>query len=149
MAKLSTENLVFDYSPFQVEAGKIKEFALALGIRNPIYFDKESAVQKGYRDIPAPPTFATVIDYWNDLDFYQMLKQLELKPEDVLHGEQTYEYIKDIFAGEIIFAQVSLKKQYHKKGKNFFFLETIYKNQNGEIVLISRATLIQLLEVTL
>lgn len=149
LAEPLIEHMVFDYKPFQIESGKIKEFASALGIENRIYFEKELAVQKGHKDIPVPPTFGTVIDYWNDRDFYQLFQLLDLDPSNVLHGEQLYEYVSDIYAGDTISSQMFLLNQFHKKGKNFFFLETIYKNQYKEIVLINRATMIQLVEVSL
>lgn len=46
--------LSFEYAPFKVEAGKIKEFVHSIGLTNPIYFDKEIALQKGFKDIPVP-----------------------------------------------------------------------------------------------
>lgn len=143
MAERFEDEMVFDYAPFQVEAGKIKEFARAIGSRNPIYFDKDAAAAKGYRAIPAPPTFATVIDFWNDRDFYQLFQYLEIAPNDILHGEQEYEYIKTIYAGDVMKAQVIVKERFSKKSMNFFLLETVYKNQQDETVLINRSTLIE------
>lgn len=140
--------MVFDYKPFQIESGKIKEFARALGIKDRIYFEKKWAIHKGHKDIPVPPTFGTVIDYWNERDFYQLFQLLNLDPKHVLHGEQSYEYGNEMYAGDTISSQLSLLNQIHKKGKNFFFLETIYKNQYGETVLINRATMIQLVGIS-
>lgn len=149
MSEPLIEQVFFEYKPFQIEPGKIKEFAKALGIEDLIYFEKEMAVQKGYRDIPVPPTFGTVIDYWNERDFYQLFQLLDLDPRNVLHGEQSYEYVSEIYAGDTILSKLYVLNQFHKKGKKFFSLETIYKNQFKEIVLISRATLIQLVEESL
>jgi len=135
--------LNFHYKEFLIEAGKIKEFARAIGLRNPIYFKKEAALQQGYKNIPVPPTFATVIDFWNDQDFYQLFGFLNLQPENVLHGEQSYEYMGNIYAGDWISAEVTIKEISHKKGKTFYFLETIYKNQLSETVMLNQATLIE------
>ncbi|MEA3486688.1 MAG: MaoC family dehydratase N-terminal domain-containing protein, partial [Thermodesulfobacteriota bacterium] len=57
LSKIGTE-----YSPiiWEVERGKIREFAKAIGDPNPVYLDKEAAIAEGYKDTPAPPTFLTV-----------------------------------------------------------------------------------------
>lgn len=142
------QTAVFDYAPFLVEAGKIKEFVKALQLENPIYRDIETAQSAGYRGIPAPPTFTTVIDFWNERNFYQLFSEfLKINPNNVLHGEQAYEYYKTIVAGDMITAQVTVKEQFHKKGKNFFLLETVYRNERDETMVIGRATLIEMTEV--
>lgn len=140
--------MVFDYAPFLIEAGKIKEFAKALQLENPIYRNEEAAKSAGYRGIPVPPTFMTVIDFWNDRNFYQLFSDfLKLNPNNVLHGEQAYEYHKVMVAGDTIAAQVKVKEQFRKKGKNFFLLETLYRNQDNEITAVGRATIIEIAEV--
>ncbi|ANU22243.1 hypothetical protein BCM40_02295 [Planococcus donghaensis] len=145
---MSGQPIIFNYAPFLIESGKIKEFAKALQLNNPVYLDEEIAKSAGYRGIPAPPTFTTVIDFWNDRSFYQLFSDfLKLNPNNVLHGEQTYEYYKVMVVGDTISAQVRLKDQFCKKGKNFFLLETVYKNQWNETVAIGRATIIEMLEV--
>jgi len=143
MKKHGDRKLNFLYDEFVIEAGKIKEFARAIGLRNPIYFNKEAALQQGFKNIPVPPTFATVIDFWNDQDFYQLFGFLNLQPENVLHGEQSYEYVGNIYAGDRISAEVTIKEISQKKGKTFYFLETIYKNQRSETVMLNQATLIE------
>ncbi len=46
-----------------VERGKIREFALAVGEDNQLFFDPEEARRHGLPDIVAPPTF-TVTQLW-------------------------------------------------------------------------------------
>lgn len=136
-------NQEFHYAPFRVEAGKIREFALALGLRNPVYFSKEAALDAGYRDIPAPPTYTTVIDFWNERDFYQLFAAWGLEPNNILHGEQSFEYGRDIISGDVISAKAVLTGRFDKKGKRFYQVETTYRNQDQEVVRIGRATLIE------
>lgn len=133
----------FHYAPFRVEAGKIREFALALGLQNAVYFDREAAIAAGYEGIPAPPTYTTVIDFWNDQDFYQLFAGWGLNPNDILHGEQSFEYQKDIIAGDVITATAVLTDRFDKKDKRFYLIETTYLNQRDEVVRIGRATLIE------
>ena len=51
-----------EYPPiiWEVERGKITEFAKAIGDFDPIYQDRDTAIKQGYKDTPAPPTFLTV-----------------------------------------------------------------------------------------
>jgi hypothetical protein len=144
---MEQQEMMFDYAPFKIETGKIREFAAALGLVDPVYFDESAAMKKGHRGIPAPPTFATVIDFWNERNFYQLFSELlKIDPNDVLHGEQEYEYKCDMIAGDTITGQVHIADKFHKGNKNFYLLETIYKNQKGETVLIGKATLIEVKE---
>lgn len=133
----------FHYAPFRVEAGKIREFALALGLRNPVYFDRQAALDAGYPDIPAPPTYTTVIDFWNERDFYQLFRVWGLDPNDILHGEQSFEYVNDIISGDVISAKAVLTDRFDKKDKRFYQIETTYRNQDHKVVRIGRATLIE------
>lgn len=142
---MEQQETVFNYAPFKIEAGKIREFAMALGLVDPVYFDESAALKKGHKGIPAPPTFATVIDFWNERTFYQLFsKLLNIDPNNVLHGEQEYEYKSGIIAGDTITGHVKLADKFSKSGKTFYLLETVYKNQRGETVLIGKATLIEM-----
>ena len=45
---------------YQVGREKIREYAHALGITNPVHHDREAAVAAGFRDVVAPPMFCVV-----------------------------------------------------------------------------------------
>jgi len=47
-------------STYQVGREKIREYANALGIDNPVHLDVEAARAAGFRDVVAPPMFAVV-----------------------------------------------------------------------------------------
>ncbi|MEH7115205.1 MaoC family dehydratase N-terminal domain-containing protein [Neobacillus niacini] len=138
------EEFTHYYQSFEIERGKIKSFAKVLGLKNPIYYDKEEAQRMGYRDVVAPPTFPTVIDFCNDNDFYQLFSRLHLNPEKVLHGEQSYEYLEPICAGDTITGTVTLERMDEKRNMKFYHLKTIYRNQFKQISVISNSTLIQI-----
>jgi hypothetical protein len=74
------EEITHHYKPFEIERGKIKTFAKVLGLKNSIYFSQEEAQRQGYRDVVAPPTFPTVIEYTNDHNLYQFFDRLQLHP---------------------------------------------------------------------
>lgn len=148
MKNPSDEQIILNYVPFKVECGKIKEFARAIGSNNPIYFEREIAIEQGYKAIPIPPTFFTVIDYWNDCDFYKLFDLLQINANSVLHGEQQYQYFEDVYEGDTISSQLVVLEQYEKRCKRFYKLQTTYRNQLHQRVAIGQATLIQILEDT-
>lgn len=128
---------------FTVERGKIREMALAIGDDNPLYTNLDYAREQGYRDVIAPPTFGICIDLWGGHDFTALCKKLQLNPLKVLHGEQEYRYYDDICPGDQLEAVCRLKN-YIDKGKMYLFcLETEYRDQAGETVLVSRCNIIE------
>lgn len=128
---------------FQVERGKIRELVQAIGDDNPLYTDPTYARAQGYRDIIAPPTFGTCMEFWGGQDFMAMCSKLQLNPVKVLHGEQEYHYLGEIYPGDIIEALCVLKDYVNKGKMHLFIMETNYRNQTGETVLISRSTIIE------
>ncbi|WP_342512053.1 MaoC family dehydratase N-terminal domain-containing protein [Sporosarcina sp. FSL K6-1522] len=145
MGKDLVSKVGMEFEPYQftIERGKIKEFALAIGDDNPIYFDREAAQQAGFRDVPMPPSFATVIDLWAGPDFESLVTLLEMNPLKVLHGEQGYDYLNDICAGDEISVKTRVTEAITKKGMNLITTEKAYTNQHNEQVLVARAVVIE------
>lgn len=69
---LDTSYVGKEFGPFYftVERGKIKEFCLAIGDDNPLFFDPGYAKEKGYKDTPAPLTFPIVMNFWAFPELY-------------------------------------------------------------------------------
>ncbi|MFS0777139.1 MaoC family dehydratase N-terminal domain-containing protein [Neobacillus sp. 3P2-tot-E-2] len=138
------EEMTHHYKPFEIERGKIKTFAKVLGLKNSNYYSQEEAQRQGYRDVVAPPTFPTVIEYTNDHDLYQFFDRLQLHPEKVLHGEQSYEYYEEICAGDTISATLTVERIEEKRNMTFYYLKTMYCNQFNELTVICMTTLIKM-----
>lgn len=137
--------LTFD---LPIERGKVREFALAVGEDNPIFFDVDAARAQGLPDIVAPPTF-TVTQIWQ-VSREQREEQLgaNLDYERVLHGEQEFEYQRLPFAGEILRATMRISKDFTKQGKRggemrFVTYESRFVDVQGEEVLTAYYTLIE------
>ncbi|MGE6260763.1 FAS1-like dehydratase domain-containing protein [Heyndrickxia sporothermodurans] len=139
---MNKTGLKFTIDSFQIESGKIKEIAMAIGDNNPIYYDKCTAIKEGYEGIPIPPTFPTVIEMWGGLDFETLIKKLDLNPLMVLHGEQEYEYYSDILAGDIISCSAEVISHIEKRRMDFITIEVVYK-RDGQVVLISKSNIIE------
>lgn len=116
---------------FRVEKGKIRELALAIGDVKEEYLNGEAV----------PPTFPTVIDFWGGGASSSEILNLNMKK--VLHGEQEYEYFREIIPDEVITVRGIIEKAYTKASMNFFVLRKDYLDEQGETVLISRSTIIE------
>jgi acyl dehydratase len=128
----------------RVEFGKIREFARAIKDDNPLYFDEEHAKREAGGVMP-PPTFTMTQAFWDD---GRGRIDLGLDMRRVLHGEQEFEYVKPIYAGDTLTAQgkiANVEKRPGKRGGEMTLvtMETEYKNQRGEVVLYSRSTIIE------
>ncbi|MBY0156129.1 MaoC family dehydratase N-terminal domain-containing protein [Cytobacillus sp. FSL W8-0315] len=143
MESLLKEDVKLKPFRFTIERGKIKEFAMAIGDRNPIYFDADIARKEGYRDIPIPPTFPTAIEMWGGLDFETLISLFGLDPLKVLHGGQEYRYMGELCAGDTITAAPQLISAFEKRNLRFITIGIHYKNSEGIKVLYSESTIIE------
>jgi acyl dehydratase len=128
-------------STYQVGREKIKEYALALGIENPVHFEVEAARAAGFRDLVAPPMFAVVYTS-------PALRPAILDPEVALnfatmvHGGQDFEWDEPACSGDEITTAAKCLSIEEKDGKGFYVFETNSVNQDGAQVVRATWTLI-------
>ena len=144
MADLSVAGKTYPPFTVRVEHGKIREFAEAIRDGNPLYLDEEAAGRSSFGGILAPPTFSR--NFW--WEGTQGQDDLGFDPRYRIHGEQEFEYVQPLRAGDVLTGQVKIAQMYEKPGKRggkmtFAVLETTYRNARGETVLIGRRTLIE------
>ncbi|EAW32322.1 hypothetical protein GP2143_13741 [marine gamma proteobacterium HTCC2143] len=127
----------------EVEKGRLRFFAEAIGERNPIYTDESAAKAAGYSAIPAPPTFMFSVDL-DGPDMLPILKLLNLDIGRVLHGTQDFEYLGQIYAGDSITQKSKIADIYDKRNGALEFVvqESTYTNQNDELVGRAQQTLV-------
>lgn len=135
------------YGPreFLVEAGKIREFALALGDTNPLYHDAGYARQTPFSAIVAPPTFATVLNFWVEPD--TLYQDLGIDMRYLLHGEQEYEYFRPIRPGMTLRVTRQCTQVYQRPAKErlleFALIESDIRDAADDgRVMLARATLV-------
>ena len=93
---------IFPPYEFRVERGKIREFADAIGDPNPVYRDPDAAEQAGFPGIPAPPTLLRTFLY----ETPDSKNALGVKDWSyIVHGEQEFEYLAPVVAGDVLTAQ--------------------------------------------
>jgi acyl dehydratase len=86
-------------APYEVSRVKIREFAAAIGDNNPLYRDRDAARAAGYLDVIAPPTFPIVFSLQAGGEAL-VDPDLGLNFAMVVHGEQRFEYVRPICAGD-------------------------------------------------
>jgi acyl dehydratase len=124
-----------------VEKGDIRRFAEALGNPNPLHVDEEAARQAGYPGLLAPPTFPVALAV-NERFRYS----LDLGTRSLLHGEQQFEYLHPIVAGDRITVKSRVAEVQEKAGPSgpmdVLVIEDEGRRLDGELVFRSRETLI-------
>jgi acyl dehydratase len=126
-------------STMRVELGKIREFAKAVKDPSPAYRDGDAPI--------APPTFLMTIAHWiGDLGATRSAVKLDYRR--LLHGEQEFEYVRPIRAGDTLTFRSCTKDVYEKAGKRggsmlFVVGETEFTNQRGEVVAYMRNVAIE------
>ena len=130
---------------FRVERGKIREFADAIGDTNPVYRDPAAAAKAGLPGIPAPPTLLRTFLY----ETPDSKNALGVKDWSyIVHGEQEFEYLAPVVAGDVLTGQDRIVGIVEKDSKRAGLLqiaviETTFHNQRGEKVQIARRTLVE------
>ena len=126
---------------YQVGREKIKEYANALGLDNPVHFDLEAARAAGFRDVVAPPMFAVV--YSSPAMAPAILDpEVELNFAAMVHGGQAFEWDEPACAGDEITTSATCVSIEEKDGKGFYVFESNSVNQDGAQVVRGTWTLI-------
>lgn len=131
--------------PFVVGREHVRDFARAIGDPNPLYTDPHAAQAAGYRDVVAPPTFLTVLQFRRPTTALTD-PALGLDYGRVVHGEQRFELSRPLCAGEEI-VSVSRVSDIRDAGRNeLMTVETEVATTGGERIgkavstIVSRGT---------
>jgi acyl dehydratase len=135
----------YEFAPrfADVERGQLRFFAKATGESNRIYFDEQAARAAGHPTLPAPPTFLYSLELLAP-DPKGTLGLLGIDVGKVLHGEQQFTYLRQIYAGDRIKLTTRISDIYDKKGGALEFVvqDTTAENQHGVTVGAARAVLV-------
>lgn len=121
-----------------VERGKIREFARAIKDDNPAFTGDDALV---------PPTFLMTVAHWTEGATSGGVRAVKLDMRRLLHGEQEFEYVKPIRAGDVLRVRSRTQDVFEKQGSRggkmlFVLMESEYRNPRDEVVAYSRNTLI-------
>ncbi|MEF8807184.1 FAS1-like dehydratase domain-containing protein [Natronomonas sp.] len=133
-----------------VEAGKVAEFASAVGDDDPVFRDREVAADRGLDRRPAPPTFTrtSMFPRYRPDGVGRLGFDVGFDIRYELHGEQRYEFERPVYVGDTLSATTTLSDAYEREGRDgntltFAVLETEYVDETDELVVTERETLIE------
>jgi len=127
----------------EIEKGRLRFFAQAIGETNPIYTDEAAARAAGYRSLPAPPTF--VIAGELDADTVRAaLVEIGVDIARILHGEQRFTYHAPVCAGDTVTFDSRFSDIYGRRSGALEFIvkETTVTNQHGTKVADMRSVIV-------
>jgi len=134
---LDTQYIGHRLAPFsaEVEKGRLKFFAKAIGQTDPVYSDEAAAHAAGHPTLPVPPTFLFCLEM-EAPDPGALRKLLDMPVPKILHGEQRFVYHAMAYAGDTLSFEQRIADIYNKKGGllEFVVRETRITNQRGEHV---------------
>ena len=122
---------------------RLQFFAKAIGEQDPVYLDLAAAQAAGYPDLPAPPTFMFAAELDSGAND-QLLTDLDIPLVKLLHGEQSFRYIKPVCAGDTVSVESTITDIYDKKGGKLEFVvkDSRVTNQKVELVAEMRTVLV-------
>ena len=127
--------------PYVVGREKVREFAAAVFASAPIHHDVDAAIEAGYSDVVAPPTFPIVIQE-------KTLQQLLSHPgagidfSRVVHGDQKFEYQRPLVAGDEVVATLRVTKIQSLGVHTMVTSESTIATTSGEPVVVATSTLV-------
>jgi N-terminal half of MaoC dehydratase len=109
-----------------IERGPAAAFAQAVKDDDQVYRNRRVALEAGFDDVPAPPTFPFAMGFWGT--FKELQEGLEPVTRNpmwevmgnlgaglILHGEQEFVYHRQIVVGDILYGEDTLSDVYEKE----------------------------------
>lgn len=138
--------MLVDRVSFDVERGKIAEFARATFARDPAHTDRDAAALRGFDNVLATGTHVVVAGHQRDQQ--AVVRSLGLDLPRVVVGSTRWEYERPLVAGDRLTAVRSVVADETKEGKRggrlrIVTLETEYLDGDAQCVLRQREVLIE------
>jgi acyl dehydratase len=123
-----------------VELGAVRRMALAIDSRDPIHFDKQAALARGYRGIVAPwpllwSWFFNCTEYAHDFPFGKA----------TVHGQDDYEFHEPMIVGDDITVSTAITEARLKHGRTGRLGQVVserrFTNQHGDLCAVLQTTL--------
>ena len=128
--------------PYEISRVKIRDFADAIGDPSPVFRDLAAAQAAGYPDVIAPPTFPIVITAAAG-NRAATDPELGINYAMVVHGEQSFEYVRPLVAGDVVTTQSTIT-DIRDAGRNTLLTnKTEFRTLDGELVCTAHSTLVE------
>jgi acyl dehydratase len=118
-----------------VEKGRLRFFAKAIGQTDPVYVDEEAARAAGHSGLPVPPTFLFCLEMESP-NPAAIRDLLGMDYKRLLHGEQGFTYHAMAHAGDTLTFSQRIEDIYDKKNGALEFVvrKTRVRNQHDQLV---------------
>jgi acyl dehydratase len=137
----SLKGKTYEELNFEVERDRVTQFSLAVGEDDPRFLESGAAQAEGFPEQLAFPTFATVLGILVSAQAV-LDQELGLDYSRVVHGEQAYEWRRPIVVGDVLKATPRIADIYARGPNEFLVIEAEMTDADGEVVCISRGTLL-------
>lgn len=129
----------------EVEKGRLRFFAKAIGETDPVYTDEAAAKAAGYPSLPVPPSFLMCLEAEGRDTDHIVEAVFGFDLGRILHAEQGFEYHAMAFAGDVLTFDTQVADVYEKKGGALTFVVqcTRVSNQDGRHIADIRSSLVQ------
>lgn len=128
--KTDAAGKTWEPASFEVEAGRITQYADAIGADSPLHRDADAARAAGFRDVVAPPMFCVVYSA-PALGPAILDPEVEMNLAAMVHGGQIFEWGEPVCAGDEITTIVRCASIDERGGKGFYVFESVSTNQDG------------------
>jgi hypothetical protein len=127
-----------------VERGRLRSFASAIGETDPVYSEVEAARAAGHADLPVPPTFLFGLGLGRGAADFAWLADLGVDLRHVLHGEQSFTYHAVAHAGDTLTLAPKITDVFAKRGGALQFLvrETEVRRADGTPIAELKETIV-------
>jgi acyl dehydratase len=137
--------LVVDEVSFDVERGKIREFARSTFATDPVHTDHDAALAAGFPAEAATPTHVVVAGHYRDQQGF--VDKLGLAIERVVVGSVRWDYERPLVAGDSLSGTRSVVDDRVRHGRSgdvrVVTMETEYRDASGAVVVRVREELVE------
>ncbi|GAC84665.1 hypothetical protein GP2_024_00920 [Gordonia paraffinivorans NBRC 108238] len=137
---------VLDVVSFEVEAGKIREFARATQTADPVHTDPQAAAEAGFTAVAATPTHVVVAGHHRNQQ--EFVRALGMDIKRIVVGSVSWDYARPLVAGDQLTGTRRVVSDERKDGKRggtmrLVTLETVWADPAGQAAVTQREVLIE------
>ncbi|MCU1690930.1 MAG: MaoC domain protein dehydratase [Frankiales bacterium] len=127
---------VVDEVHFDVERGKVREFARATFAQDPVHVDRDVAAARGHADVLATPTYVVVSLHHRDQQAW--VADLGLDIDRVVVGSVRWRYHRPLTVGDVVVGTRRVVRDERKTGSRgalrLLTLQTDFLDGEGQLV---------------
>ena len=126
---------------FDVEAGKIREFARASQCSDLVHVDAATAADRGFGSVLATATHVVVAGHHRDQT--EFVEKLGMDIRRIVVGSTSWDYTRPVRAGDTLTGVRTVVADENRGTMRLVTLETTYVDVAGEVVVRQREVLIE------